>query len=953
MSLFGANLALTPGQAGLGGVVQQSGVPSMGQNPAPTASGPAASAAASTAANSGPIASSNPAKLVKDLLESANNLPRPGNAGLGSLHLTLNELQKRSDKMRRHHDDSHTFKRAHYLLASSGVNADEMEDELKSIDTGSLAHSQASAAVAPSARPPTTSIDSYISTKKDENILSAIEQSLSNASRDFDNFINHSVSIDWKVRRDELRRSFGIIKASEDLDAQDSKRRAFLWNRSLPGNYHILAPLPKDAGAPSLRQMSRDKFESHAQVVYRLNEARLANGVFQVASSFEEANKQYHDTKSRQVTDAWRVLVNLTDEKKSKVSQEQLFFGEYSQQSHTLTDRIIRTSKRYLENQFYFYLDEIYVKEDKKEEYVPATNVNKVRFFINKVVARNNAGVIDKTLNVNGTPIWVLIYYLLRSGLYKDAVELTVAHRELFTKLDKNFPIYLQKYVESGCLSLPSDLSDRIQGEFNKQFAFVKEDAADGFDPYKYTLYKIIGKCGLAKKTLPPVLNLSIEDWTWFHFSIINATGANHSQSKLVFENYGLPDFQARVLQLGANKFNSSAKNPLYLKTLLMCGLFEAAVQFTYDHINEGDAVHLAVGLCYYGLLKVAPNPPHDTIFCGAAGHPVVNYSRLLGAYTRTFKISDPKVASQYLILIAMGGGGENREELDKCHEALRELILVSREFSMLLGKLDHTTGQKVPGLLERQRSLVQLLSRERFERKIIDVAARRCEDEGRTFDALVLYQLCLEFDTVVSLLCKLMGEILSTVDLDKPLVGFGNYENVQGDTQAADTIDNNIILLAQHIMGVFNKNSIISSQVRPAVRETCNILMAIVSIRDLFVNSQWYNVLEKMKALELVPIDPTLDLVLVRKMAESVHQSQDGNLIKVIPSLLVMVMTSVSQLNYAILTKKYQTLGSEVEELANLKAMARNCMVFAGMIQYKMPGETYSLLINLESLLS
>lgn len=959
MSLFGTNTTPSTSQGGISAQQNQNTTNGSTQNTLLLANGPSAPSIQPSLGSSASIASSNPSKLIKDLLESANSLPKSNNAGLGALHLTLSELQKRSDSMRKLQDDSQTFKRAHYLLASSGVNADDIEDELKTIDMNSLARAQSSTAVAPSAaRETVTSIDSFITTKKDENILSAIEQSLSNASKDFDKFINQSVSIDWKVRRDELRKSYGIIKASEDADTPDAKRRTFLWNRSLPGNYNILAPLAKESNATLSRHMSRDKFESHALVVYHLNEARMSNSFIPLASSFEEANKQYQDTKSRQVADAWRVLIDLTNEKRSKVSQEQVFFTEYlssNLQANSLSDRIIKTSKGYLEKQFYAYVDEVYMKDDKKDGFLPATNLNKVSYFINKVVTRNNAGVIDRTLNVNGTPLWVLIYYLLRSGLYQDAVDVTNDNKELFTKLDKNFPVYLKKYVESGCLSLPSDLSDRIQSEFSKQFAFIKEDSNDGFDPYKYTLYKIVGKCGLSKKALPQVLNLSIEDWTWFHFSIINVIGSNHNPSKLVFENYGLEDFQAKILQLGPKKFNASSKNPLFLKTLVMTGLFESAIQYAYENINECDAVHLAIGLSYYGLLKVAKkNPSHDSLFClGSNGLPEVNFSRLLGSYTRSFKISDPKVACQYLILIGMGDGGESREELNKCHEALRELILISREFNMLLGELDQTTGQKVPGLLERQRSLIQLLSRERFERMIIDVAARRCEEEGRTFDALLLYQLCLEFDTVVSLISKLLGEILSTVDLDKQLIAYGNYENMNGESQAADTVDNNIILLSQHIMNVFNKNSIINSHIRPGNRETCNILISIITIRDFFVNKEWYRVLEEMKLLDLVPIDPTLDLVHVRKMAENVHQNQDSNLIKVIPSLLVMVMTSISQLNYAILTKKYQTLGNEVEELANLKNMARNCMIFAGMIQYKMPGETYGLLINLESLLS
>ena len=47
--------------------------------------------------------------------------------------------------------------------------------------------------------------------------------------------------------------------------------------------------------------------------------------------------------------------------------------------------------------------------------------------------------------------------------------------------------------------------------------------------------------------------------------------------------------------------------------------------------------------------------------------------------------------------------------------------------------------------------------------------------------------------------------------------------------------------------------------------------------------------------------------------MSESIQNNDlDDNLIKIIPSLLIMVMTSISHINYNILTKKYQSYGNE-----------------------------------------
>lgn len=399
----------------------------------------------------------------------------------------------------------------------------------------------------------------------------------------------------------------------------------------------------------------------------------------------------------------------------------------------------------------------------------------------------------------------------------------------------------------------------------------------------------------------------------------------------------------------------SSPNNPLYLKTLILTGLYEMAVQYSYEYVNESDAVHLAIGLAYYGLLKCS-NFNKDNILTVNNNEYEINYGRLVGAYTTTFKISDPKVACEYLIMIALANGGESKSALLVCHEALRELILISREFGVLLGELNQTNGTKIPGILERQRKLIKLESLDQFYQQIIEVAANKCQEEGRIFDALLLYQLCCDYDTVVSLINKLLAEILATTDLNKPIIKSGNYEVISTGyitKEVDDTIDNNIILLAQHIMKVFNNNSHILGKLSSKVKHTSELLLPIIGIRDLFIKKDWRQVINDINQLGLIPVGVNDDLIKIRTMSESIQNNDlDDNLIKIIPSLLIMVMTSISHINYNILTKKYQSYGNEKQELIHWKKIAKNCMIYAGMVQYKMPRETYSLLINLESLL-
>ncbi|KAK6454640.1 Nup93/Nic96-domain-containing protein [Scheffersomyces xylosifermentans] len=902
-------------------------------------------------------------KLIKDLLESAHNLPKSDNLELGSVHLTLKELQRKSQKLRKTEDSSKkdaNFTKAHYLLASSGISAEEIESELNSIHlpanaaTGGAGITGSSSLAAVGSTVNTTSysnIENYLNAKKDENILNTIEQSLNLASKDFDQFISSNISIDWKVRRDELRKSIGLRSGTDNTS--DILRSSITWNKSVPGAYNILTPLrSQTSSTSSLKQLPRDKFENHAKIIYQLNEARLENRNFPLSLNFAELNKLQNDLKSRQITEVWKILIELTNEKFTKTNQEQKFYNQPASKLST-----INSSKSYLESEFFKYMEELYLKDNKKgPEFLPPSNLNKISYFIDKVILKNDSDLLSKTLSVNGTPIWALIFYLLRSGLYDDALDLVTRNQDLFNKFDMNFPIYLRKYVASEDHILPSGLNEKLHAEFNQQFQFIVDDidSAINFDPYKYSVYKIVGKCDLSKKSLPQAINLSIEDWLWFHLSIINEHQWNN-ESNLIFENYSLVNLQNKIMSLGPKYFNTSSNNPMYLKTLILVGLYELAVQYSYDFINECDAVHLAIGLNYYGFLKVSSYNNKDELLIVRSNEYEINFSRLLGSYTRSFKISDPKVACQYLILIAMSNGGNSKEEISKCHEALRELILISREFSMLLGEMNQMNGSKIPGILERQRSLIKLDDLQEFYSQIIERSAIKCEDEGRIFDALLLYQLCQEFDTVISLINKLLAEILSSTELDKPIIQYGNYEVLSGgsvDSKGSqDTIDNNVILFARHIVKIFNINSFILEKIDPQKKETCDLLLPIIDIRDLFIRKDFHQVLIEIKKLGLIPLGSDDNLISIRKASELIQNNHlDDNLIKVIPSLLIMVMTSISQLNFSILTKRYQALGNEREELADLKKRAKNCMIYAGMVQYKMPRETYSLLINLES---
>ncbi|CAN3486189.1 nucleoporin Nic96p [Diutina catenulata] len=919
-SLFGGNTTNTTAPAATANTANTAPAGSA----ATTLANPSGADLASLLANS---SSSNSNKVLKDLVSSAHNLPKAANVDLGAIHLTLGELQRQSQRAAK--DAPANFTKAHYLLAGSGINAETMENELSALQAVSPAH--------PSAEYPAAAgdLDHFIAAKKDDNVLATIEQSLAAASADFDRFIGANISIDWKQRRTQLRERLGLTS-----DGTPAVASAVKWNRSVAGNYGLLAPMEPSSSAA--RTTPRAKFEAHAQVVYRLNEARLGSAPFAVATEFGEIAKGAGDARAKQMNDAWTVLAELAGEKTAKAAQEHRFAAGYLAQppSARTQHAVVATSCRCLETEFYNYMEEIYAKNAAKpEQFRGGSAADKVGFLVHKTVS---PPALERTLCVNGVPVWASVFYMLRAGLYADAAAVVARHAASFAKIDHNFPVYLRKFVDSDTHTLPPDIARKMHAEFAHQFQYAVNDVDAmpvGFDAYKYAVYKIVGRCDPTNRTLPAALNLSIEDWLWFHLRLVGDGSDGDA-------GYPLAQMQASVTALGPAKFTTAATTPLYLKALMAVGLYELAVSYAYDHVSECDAVHLAVALNYYGLLRVSTLARDELLVAAPPHGHAINFARLMGSYTRTFKISDPKVASQYVILVAMTA---RPDEVAKSHEAVRELVLASREFGMLLGEVDEATGNQRPGLLQRQRRLVALEDVDKFNVVIPGTAARQCLEQGRIFDALTLYQLAGEYDAAVQLVNKLVAEILASTELSKPVTEYGNYARDPSKPEH-ESVDNNIILLAQHLRTQYQTNPTIINGLSPREKQTADTLLQVVEVRQVFVKKDWAQVLEQIERLDVVPISAQADLAKIRQASAWVQSAaNDDNIKRVVPSLLIMTMTAISHLNYDILTKRYQG-GNEREMTAKLRAMAKNCMIYAGMVQYKMPCETYSMLINLEA---
>ena len=143
----------------------------------------------------------------------------------------------------------------------------------------------------------------------------------------------------------------------------------------------------------------------------------------------------------------------------------------------------------------------------------------------------------------------------------------------------------------------------------------------------------------------------------------------------------------------------------------------------------------------------------------------------------------------------------------------------------------------------------------------------------------------------------------------------------------------------------MYSDNSEISKQINVTNKETCSLLLQMVEIRKIYSANQWHNVLTQIEGLDILPFSNELS---ARKKAEQ-FTLLDENIVKTVPNLLIITLMCISKIVHSLVQNRYLFSETKDQQISFLKNISRNCMAYAGIIQYKMPRETYSTLINLD----
>ncbi|KAF2133275.1 nuclear pore protein-like protein [Dothidotthia symphoricarpi CBS 119687] len=898
---------------------------------------------------------------------------------------------------------------AHYLLSASGVKMGSTLRDLNQFST------QAGlSAAGPSQSFLDTDVDGYVSNLHSQSTLALIQEGLEQSKRDFDTFLEDNVQIEWDKQRQKIYEHFGLGRQSEELaalqtafgsTARGAFGRSTRKGRSMGpkgASVNGASTFGASAGGPPVIGLSqsvlggrdaleksvlggqagpqdryvRDKQEKFMEEVKRLNDARQRDDTSSVLHAFASVEKAANGEYSDHFISAYGALISITGEATeldastpgSKTPKARSFAKDYlddqpnSASSVRMRKRILDGSRKYLESKFLDHVEEV-LKKNPTEALVGGipSLLNKMRGFVRAKVAFKELGADTELFQRIGDTgeeyPWVIVFYLLRAGLLTEAAEYVREKRNFFQNNDRNFQAAITHYA--------TDPERRLTPELHQKISHVhaqRSRIATANDPYRTACYKIVGRCEMSRRNLEPIRE-TMDDWVWLQFNL--AREGNRAEEN-AGEIFGLEELRTTIKEIGQRHFMNDETEAaggygVYFYLATLAGMFEPAINYLYQH-NYVSAVHFAIALDYYGLLRVSEwtTAGSEILTYTTRQQPQLNFGRVIGYYTSDFRSARADAAADYLVLICLNAdlpGEAGKQQAELCHEALRELVLETREFSTLLGDV-RSNGQTTLGLIQERVPLLKLQGENGLLNTITREAAKMADDNGRTNDAVLLCHLAGEYDSVVAILNRALAEALSVELGQEPLrleplkPRLTPADIQQQQQQQASSLNSSSLSmlgtddpveLAQQVIALYNANGLWWKKVSQINRDTLGVLFQLNNAKKTIESRSYIEALDRIESLRVLPLSAHGNLSEIRASANN-FSSYPPEIARNIGNVLLWCIGCCSRHREHLLSGQFDDpVRRELAE--QLLQKAKDLMVFAGLIRYKLPPRVFETL--------
>lgn len=349
---------------------------------------------------------------------------------------------------------------------------------------------------------------------------------------------------------------------------------------------------------------------------------------------------------------------------------------------------------------------------------------------------------------------------------------------------------------------------------------------------------------------------------------------------------------------------------------------------------------------------------------------PQLNFVPLVAYYTASFRTALPVAAVDYLVLLGLNSdlpAGLGDGQTTACHECLRQLCLETREFAQLLGDI-HTDGTRIAGAIERKSKLIGLDTHTDFLNAVTLQAAAIADERSQIADAVLLYHLCEDYDNVVRILNSALADAV-TLDLGESPIQLQplkpRQESSSTQNKSAETSDPGSSLsltqstdspqkLARNMISLYNSNALYYNRISPQNRSTCALLLRLLTARSYLEDNppRFEEALDEIHSTNLLPLRAEGSIPVIRASA-----SQFAGLPQILARCagiaIVWAVGAIGGERERLIQQgggDWEASGVAEEETRErikgmLNGMAKDLMVFAGLVKYKLPGRVYDML--------
>lgn len=639
---------------------------------------------------------------------------------------------------------------------------------------------------------------------------------------------------------------------------------------------------------------------AYARQIYLYNEAIIQRMDFDLVEGFHNTASKFND---QHIEDCWTLVDQMTD----LPSHQLLSSPETSRFSPHCEVFFINQGRTFLQTRYQKFIERIVYSNLQQAQLGGVPGV----FFLVKsfLKIRPLVAIADQLEDgdVEGVPLWPFVYYCIRCGDLSAAMQVA--------QMSPHYTSKLKEYLEDYSRSEEKRLHPSLEEELRLQY---RRSVKNGRDPFKRAVYAVLGHISDAEETLSDVVTKT-DDYLWLKLCQITTPEdkRDHSHDSLTLQH-----LQVLLLEDYGEAYFNATENPLlYFQVLMLSAQFEAAIEFlSRIDAYRSHAIHFAI-VMYLRKVLILPETVQAQLLTKDSSDPGIrrlNFARLLKSYTRKFEITDPREALQYFYLLRHLRSPHGENLFSKC---VSELVLETREFDMLLGFMESDGSRKL-GCIDKFQGEVE---------GVIEVVAKDTEEKGLFEEAAKLYDLAKNHEKTLEVLNKLLSQVVSTAPT--------SHSN-------RDRLKTFSFAVAERYKSLGNNAS----------RSRCNtfyLLCDLIQFFDLYHLNQMDEAFEVMRKLQLIPLSGQG----VEQKVSAFRQYTD-EIRRCLPDILIATMTILHS-QYRDKRRDYPGLALNRDEgglqtyRRNLRQQARALITFAGLLPYRMPGDTSARLVQLEVLMN